>query len=59
MAGAIRAMPGFVLGLLVLNLLAGPAGAPLAMLAALAAMLAWSGGLILWRVQQLRASRRR
>jgi hypothetical protein len=59
MAGAIRAMPGFVLGLLVLNLLAVPAGAPLAMLAALAAMLAWSGGLILWRVQRLRASRRR
>jgi hypothetical protein len=57
MAGAIRAMPGFALGLLVLNVLAMPAGAPLAMLAALAAMLAWSGGLILWRVRRLRAAR--
>jgi predicted small integral membrane protein len=50
-------MPGFALGLLVLNVLAMPAGAPLAMLAALAAMLAWSGGLILWRVRRLRAAR--
>jgi hypothetical protein len=56
MAGAIRAMPGFSLGLLVLNQLAVPIGAPLAMLAALAAMLAWSGGLILWRVRRARAS---
>jgi len=56
MAGAIRAMPGFALGLLVLHGLAVPAGAPLAMLAALAAMLAWSAGLILWRVRRLRAS---
>jgi hypothetical protein len=50
MAGAIRAMPGFALGLLVLNTFAVPAGAPLAMLAALAAMLAWSAGLILLRL---------
>jgi hypothetical protein len=57
MAGAIRAMPGFALGLLVLHELAVPVGAPLAMLAALAAMLAWSAGLILWRVRRLRASR--
>ncbi len=55
MAGAIRAMPGFVLGLIVLHLLAVPAGPPLAMIAALAAMLAWSAGLILWRVHRLRA----
>ena len=59
MAGAIRAMPGFALGLLVLHGLAVPAGAPLAMLASLAAMLAWSGGLILWRVRRLGAARRR
>lgn len=57
MAGAIRAMPGFALGLLVLHRLAVPAGAPLAMLAALAAMLAWSAGLILWRVRRLRSAR--
>ncbi len=56
MAGAIRAMPGFALGLVVLNRLATAIGAPLAMLAALAAMLAWSGGLILWRVRQARAA---
>jgi len=56
MAGAIRAMPGFALGLIVLSLLAVPIGAPLAMLAALAAMLAWSAGLILWRVRRARAS---
>jgi hypothetical protein len=56
MAGAIRAMPGFSLGLLALNELAVPVGAPLAMVAALAAMLAWSGGLILWRVRRARAS---
>jgi len=56
MAGAIRAMPGFALGLVVLHVLAVPVGAPLAMLAALAAMLAWSGGLILWRVKRLRAA---
>jgi len=56
MAGAIRAMPGFALGLIVLNRLAVPIGAPLAMLAALLAMLAWSGGLILWRVRQARAA---
>jgi hypothetical protein len=55
MAGAIRAMPGFALGLLVLHELAPPAGAPLAMLAALATMLAWSAGLILWRVWRIRA----
>ncbi len=55
MAGAIRAMPGFVLGLLVLSQLAVPIGAPVAMVAALAAMLAWSGGLILWRVRRVRA----
>lgn len=59
MAGAIRAMPGFVLGLLVLSALAVPAGAPLAMLAALAAMLAWSAGLILWRLRGARARARR
>lgn len=59
MAGAIRAMPGFVLGLIALHLLALPAGAPLAMLAALTVMLAWSGGLILWRVRRLGASRLR
>jgi hypothetical protein len=59
MAGAIRAMPGFVLGLLVLSALAVPAGAPLAMLAALAAMLAWSAGLILWRLRAARAWARR
>ena len=57
MAGAIRAMPGFALGLLALSGLAVPAGAPLAMLAALATMLTWSVGLILWRVRRLRASR--
>jgi hypothetical protein len=56
MAGAIRAMPGFALGLLVLNQLAVPVGAPLAMLAALLAMLAWSAGLIFWRVRRARAS---
>ena len=56
MAGAIRAMPGFSLGLLTLSELAAPVGAPLAMLAALAVMLAWSGGLILWRVRRARAS---
>lgn len=56
MAGAIRAMPGFVLGLVVLHVLAVPVGAPLAMLAALAAMLSWSGGLILWRIRRLRAA---
>ncbi len=55
MAGAVRAMPGFALGLLVLHELALPAGAALAMLAALATMLAWSAGLILWRVLRLRA----
>ena len=56
MAGAIRAMPGFALGLLVLHLLAVPTGAPVALLAALATTLAWSAGLILWRVWRLRAS---
>src|SRR2546423_1847502 len=55
MAGAVRAMPGFALGLVVLHELALPAGAPLAMLAALATMLAWSAGLILWRVWRPRA----
>ena len=59
MAGAIRAMPGFALGLLVLNTLAVRTGPPLAMLAALAAMLAWSAGLILLRLWAARASVRR
>ena len=59
MAGAIRCMPGFALGLLVLHGLAVPSGAPLAMLASLAAMLGGSGGLILWRVRRLGAARRR
>jgi hypothetical protein len=59
MAGAIRAMPGFALGLLVLNLLAVRTGAPLAMLAALAAMLAWSAALILLRLWAARTSTRR
>ena len=49
MASALRGMVGFVLGLLVLHALAVPLGAPAALLAALATMLAWSGGLILWR----------
>lgn len=57
MAGAVRAMPGFALGLLVLHLLAVPAGAPVALLTALAAMLAWSAGLILWRAWRLKAAR--
>jgi len=54
MAGAIRAMPGFALGLLVLHLLAVPAGASVALLAGLATTLAWSAGLILWRAWRLR-----
>ena len=54
MAAALKAMPGFVLGLLALHALALPAGAPLALLAALATMLAWSAALILWRLRRAR-----
>jgi hypothetical protein len=55
MAGAIRAMPGFALGLLVLHVLAVPAGTPIALLAALGTTLVWSAGLILWRVWRLKS----
>jgi len=57
MAGAIRAMPGFSLGLIALSLLAVLIGAPLAMVAALMIMLAWSAGLILWRVRRASLAR--
>jgi len=47
MAGALRAMPGFALGLFVLHLAAVPLGRVAALLLALATMLAWSGALLL------------
>jgi hypothetical protein len=56
MASALRGMVGFTLGLLVLHGLAVPLGAPAALIAALLTMLAWSGGLIVWRQWQLRAA---
>ncbi|MGE5203457.1 MAG: hypothetical protein ACM3O6_15475 [Acidobacteriota bacterium] len=56
MAAALKAMPGFALGLLVLHALAVPAGTALALLAALATMLAWSAALIAWRLHVARAS---
>ena len=49
MAGAVRAMPGFVLALLALHLCAGPFGAWVGLLAMLATSLAWSAGMLLWR----------
>jgi len=54
MAAALKAMPGFALGLLVLHLLAVPLEAPLALLAALATMLAWSAALVAWRLRRAR-----
>ena len=49
MAGAIRAMPGFALSLLVLHLAAEPLGTWGALLAMVATSLLWSGGMLLWR----------
>src|SRR5271165_3385209 len=49
MAGAIRAMPGFALSLLVLYLAAEPLGAWWALLAMLATSLLWSAGMLAWR----------
>jgi len=49
MAGAIRAMPGFALSLLVLHLCAEPLGVWSALLAMLATSLVWSVGMLLWR----------
>jgi hypothetical protein len=49
MAGAIRAMPGFALSLLVLHLAAEPLGTWWALLAMLATSLLWSAGMLLWR----------
>jgi len=55
MAAALRAMPGFALGLLVLHVLAVPVGTPVALCLALATMLAWSGALIAWRLRSRRS----
>ena len=52
MAGAIRAMPGFALSLLVLHLAAVPLGAWLALLAMLATSLIWSAGMLVVRARQ-------
>jgi uncharacterized membrane protein (GlpM family) len=49
MAGAIRAMPGFALSLLVLHLCAERIGVWLALLGMLATSLLWSAGMLLWR----------
>jgi len=49
MAGALRAMPGFALGALILHLTAVPMGVKFGLAAALATMLVWSGGLVAWR----------
>jgi hypothetical protein len=51
MAGALRAMPGFALGLLVLHLAALPLGRVAGLLLALATMLLWSGALLLRHVR--------
>jgi len=55
MAAALKAMPGFALGLLVLHALAVSAGTPAALIAALATTLAWSASLIAWRLRRARA----
>jgi hypothetical protein len=47
MAGALRAMPGFALALLVLHLTAVPLGKAPALLLALATTLSWSGALLI------------
>jgi uncharacterized membrane protein (GlpM family) len=49
MASALRAMPGFGLGLLVLTLTARPWGSPAALFTALLTCLGWSGGLMVIR----------
>ncbi|WP_029007644.1 hypothetical protein [Azospirillum halopraeferens] len=49
MKGALAANPGFLLGVLTVHALAEPAGRGLALIAALAVMLAWSAGLLVWR----------
>lgn len=48
-ASALLGFAGFALGFLALHLLAVPLGSAAAMLAALAVMLAWSGGVLLLR----------
>ncbi|HKF72747.1 MAG TPA: hypothetical protein VKB68_13425 [Stellaceae bacterium] len=53
---AERAGPFFGAIIACLPVLAVPIGAPLPMAAALVVMLAWSAGLILWRVRWARAS---
>jgi hypothetical protein len=52
MAGALRVMPGFSLGCLVLHVAAVPLGSAFGMLVALGVMLGWSGTLVLWRMRQ-------
>ena len=54
MASALRAMPGFALGCLVLHLAAVPFGSGPGLAMALGAMLSWSGALILWRMRKAR-----
>lgn len=49
MAGAIRAMPGFALSLLVLHLAAEPLGTWGALAAMIATSLLWSVGMLVWR----------
>ncbi len=49
MAGAVRAMPGFALSLLMLHLCAAPLGAGWALLAMLGTSLLWSAGMLAWR----------
>jgi len=58
MAGALRAMPGFSLGCLVLHVTAVPLGSAFGMLAALGAMLLWSATLVLWRMRHAVSVRR-
>ncbi|MGQ9367125.1 hypothetical protein [Azospirillum sp. A39] len=51
MKAAMIANPGFLFGLLALHALAEPLGRGLGLLAALAVMLAWSAGLLVWRLR--------
>jgi uncharacterized membrane protein (GlpM family) len=56
MAGAVRAMPGFVLALLALHLCAGTFGAWVGLLAMLGTSLVWSGGMLVVRARRERAA---
>jgi hypothetical protein len=56
MASAVRAMPGFALGLLTLHLAAVPLGVGVALALAVVPSLGWSAMLMVGRGRRLRAA---